>query len=173
MTAAAFAKGFLALEGELTPILVHLVRSDKGTTEMLDTSDQATKFMAKVKHKLHDIIRTDREFTDEDIQKLVPTKSTSLLNAIKKVKNPRQMCAKLSGHVHSLTEQLKEMLNSNAHKPQDPFLYHDETLELMTHRWYKLDKDFKLKNGTYDISLIPDIYDSIKYDIQHNRYWAV
>lgn len=31
-------------------------------------------------------------------------------------------------------------------------------------------QDFKLKNDMYDISLIPDIYDSIKYDIQHNRY---
>ncbi|XP_031560139.1 inositol hexakisphosphate and diphosphoinositol-pentakisphosphate kinase 2-like [Actinia tenebrosa] len=61
MTAAAFAKGFLALEGELTPILVHLVRSDKGTTEMLDTSDQATKFMAKYGiYKVNDIQHNSR-----------------------------------------------------------------------------------------------------------------
>ena len=43
-------QGFLALEGELTPILVHLVRSDKSTTEMLDTSDDANKIMAKSVH---------------------------------------------------------------------------------------------------------------------------
>ena len=40
-------KGFLALEGELTPILVHLVRSDKNTTEMLDTSNDAAKILGK------------------------------------------------------------------------------------------------------------------------------
>jgi len=31
MTAAAFAKGFLALEGELTPILVQMVKSGTHT----------------------------------------------------------------------------------------------------------------------------------------------
>lgn len=40
-------QGFLALEGELTPILVHLVRSDKNTTEMLDTSNDAGKILGK------------------------------------------------------------------------------------------------------------------------------
>lgn len=47
-------------------------------------------------------------------------------------------------------------------------LYHSETLELMLRRWAKLEKDFKTKNGRYDISKIPDIYDCIKYDVQHN-----
>ena len=41
------SQGFLALEGELTPILVHLVRSDKNTTEMLDTSCDAAKTLGK------------------------------------------------------------------------------------------------------------------------------
>lgn len=40
-------QGFLALEGELTPVLVHLVRSDKNTTEMLDTSNDAAKILGK------------------------------------------------------------------------------------------------------------------------------
>lgn len=47
-------------------------------------------------------------------------------------------------------------------------LYHSETLDLMLRRWAKLEKDFKTKNGRYDISKIPDIYDCIKYDVQHN-----
>uniref|UniRef100_A0A673I780 Inositol hexakisphosphate and diphosphoinositol-pentakisphosphate kinase n=1 Tax=Sinocyclocheilus rhinocerous TaxID=307959 RepID=A0A673I780_9TELE len=47
-------------------------------------------------------------------------------------------------------------------------LYHSETLELMLRRWSKLEKDFKMKNGRYNISKIPDIYDCIKYDVQHN-----
>lgn len=38
----------------------------------------------------------------------------------------------------------------------------------MLRRWSKLEKDFKMKNGRYNISKIPDIYDCIKYDVQHN-----
>ena len=47
-------------------------------------------------------------------------------------------------------------------------LYHSESWELMIRRWGKLSEDFKLKNAQYDISKIPDIYDCIKYDLQHN-----
>jgi len=36
-------------------------------------------------------------------------------------------------------------------------------------RWGKLEKDFKAK-GSFDISKVPDIYDCIKYDIQHNLH---
>lgn len=52
--------------------------------------------------------------------------------------------------------------------PTDLQLYHSETLELMLQRWSKLERDFRTKNGRYDISKIPDIYDCIKYDSQHN-----
>ena len=48
-------------------------------------------------------------------------------------------------------------------------LYHGESWELLIRRWAKLEKDFKLKSGNYDISKIPDIYDCIKYDLQHNQ----
>ena len=41
MTAAAFAKGFLALEGELTPILVQMVKSGTHTNGLLDNADEA------------------------------------------------------------------------------------------------------------------------------------
>ena len=34
---------------------------------------------------------------------------------------------------------------------------------------FGISQDFKLKSGQFDISLIPDIYDCIKYDVQHNR----
>lgn len=47
-------------------------------------------------------------------------------------------------------------------------LYHSETLELMLQRWSKLERDFRMKNGRYDISKIPDIYDCVKYDVIHN-----
>jgi len=47
-------------------------------------------------------------------------------------------------------------------------LYHGETWELMQRRWGKLIKDFWPTSDVYDISKIPDIYDCIKYDLQHN-----
>ena len=40
----------------------------------------------------------------------------------------------------------------------------------MARRWGKLEKDFCMKNNKYDISKIPDIYDCIKYDLQHNQH---
>lgn len=38
----------------------------------------------------------------------------------------------------------------------------------MLQRWSKLERDFRMKNGRYDISKIPDIYDCVKYDVIHN-----
>lgn len=52
----------------------------------------------------------------------------------------------------------------------DANLYHGETWELMGRRWGKIEKDFCQKNKTFDISKIPDIYDCIKYDLQHNQH---
>lgn len=48
-------------------------------------------------------------------------------------------------------------------------LYHGESWELLIRRWAKLEKDFKMKDGRFDVSKIPDIYDCIKYDLQHNQ----
>jgi len=47
-------------------------------------------------------------------------------------------------------------------------LYHGETWELMHRRWGKLIKDFWPNADVYDISKVPDIYDCVKYDLQHN-----
>ena len=41
-TAAAFAKGFLNLEGPLPPIITSLVRSDEHVTALLDDSSAAS-----------------------------------------------------------------------------------------------------------------------------------
>lgn len=52
----------------------------------------------------------------------------------------------------------------------DAILYHGETWELMGRRWGKIEKDFCTKQKRFDISKIPDIYDCIKYDLQHNNH---
>nr|XP_033785057.1 inositol hexakisphosphate and diphosphoinositol-pentakisphosphate kinase 2 isoform X2 [Geotrypetes seraphini] len=166
MTAAAFAKGLLALEGELTPILVQMVKSANMNGLLDSDSDSLSSCQHRVKARLHEILQRDREFTPEDYEKLTPTESTSLIKSMHIIKNPVKTCDKVYCLIQSLTSQIRQRMEDP--KSTDIQLYHSETLELMLRRWAKLEKDFKTKNDRYDISKIPDIYDCIKYDVQHN-----
>uniref|UniRef100_A0A672LG78 Inositol hexakisphosphate and diphosphoinositol-pentakisphosphate kinase n=1 Tax=Sinocyclocheilus grahami TaxID=75366 RepID=A0A672LG78_SINGR len=166
MTAAAFAKGLLALEGELTPILVQMVKSANMNGLLDSDSDSLSSCQQKVKARLHEILQKDRDFTPEDYEKLAPTSSTSLVKSMQMIKNPVKTCDKVYSLIQNLTLQIRQRMEDP--KSADMQLYHSETLELMLRRWSKLEKDFKMKNGRYNISKIPDIYDCIKYDVQHN-----
>ncbi|XP_028827377.1 inositol hexakisphosphate and diphosphoinositol-pentakisphosphate kinase 2 isoform X13 [Denticeps clupeoides] len=166
MTAAAFAKGLLALEGELTPILVQMVKSANMNGLLDSDSDSLSSCQQRVKARLHEILQKDRDFTSEDYEKLAPTTSTSLVKSMQLIKNPVKTCDKVYSLIQNLTLQIRQRMEDP--KSADIQLYHSETLELMLRRWAKLEKDFKMKNGRYNISKIPDIYDCIKYDVQHN-----
>ncbi|KAL6106350.1 ppip5k1 [Pungitius sinensis] len=166
MTAAAFAKGLLALEGELTPILVQMVKSANMNGLLDSDSDSLTDCQQKVKARLHEIMQKGQEFTEEDYRKMAPTDSPSLVNSMKVIQDPVQTCDKVYALIQSLNSQIRKRLENP--KSADLQLYHSETLELMLQRWSKLERDFRMKNGRYDISKIPDIYDCIKYDSQHN-----
>uniref|UniRef100_A0A8I3MGI9 Inositol hexakisphosphate and diphosphoinositol-pentakisphosphate kinase n=1 Tax=Canis lupus familiaris TaxID=9615 RepID=A0A8I3MGI9_CANLF len=69
MTAAAFAKGLLALEGELTPILVQMVKSANMNGLLDSDSDSLSSCQQRVKARLHEILQKDRDFTAEDYEK--------------------------------------------------------------------------------------------------------
>ncbi|XP_067829596.1 inositol hexakisphosphate and diphosphoinositol-pentakisphosphate kinase 2 isoform X5 [Heptranchias perlo] len=166
MTAAAFAKGLLALEGELTPILVQMVKSANMNGLLDSNSNSLSSCQHRVKARLHEIMQKDQDFTEEDYTKLAPTGSASLINSMKLIQNPVNTCDRVYSLVQSLTSQIKKRLEDP--KSADLQLYHSETLELMLQRWSKLERDFRMKSGRYDISKIPDIYDCIKYDVQHN-----
>ncbi|XP_071996329.1 inositol hexakisphosphate and diphosphoinositol-pentakisphosphate kinase 2 isoform X8 [Engystomops pustulosus] len=166
MTAAAFAKGLLALEGELTPILVQMVKSANMNGLLDSDSDSLSSCQHRVKARLHEILQRDRDFSSEDYEKLTPTGSISQIKSMQIIKNPVKTCDKVYSLIQSLTSQIRQRMEDP--KYADIQLYHSETLELMLRRWCKLEKDFKTKNGRYDISKIPDIYDCIKYDVQHN-----
>ncbi|XP_078388483.1 inositol hexakisphosphate and diphosphoinositol-pentakisphosphate kinase 2 isoform X1 [Cetorhinus maximus] len=166
MTAAAFAKGLLALEGELTPILVQMVKSANMNGLLDSNSNPLSSCQHRVKARLHEIMQKDQVFTEEDYTKLAPTGSASLINSIKLIQNPVNTCDRVYSLVQSLTFQIKKRLEDP--KSADLQLYHSETLELMLQRWSKLERDFRMKSGRYDISKVPDIYDCIKYDVQHN-----
>ncbi|XP_076877612.1 inositol hexakisphosphate and diphosphoinositol-pentakisphosphate kinase 1 isoform X2 [Brachyhypopomus gauderio] len=170
MTAAAFAKGLLALEGELTPILVQMVKSANMNGLLDSDSDSLTDCHQRVKARLHDVMQKDQDFS-EDYQKLAPTGSPSLINSMKTIQNPVRTCDKVHALIQSLTRQIRSRLEDP--KSANLQLYHSETLELMLQRWSKLERDFRMKSGRYDISKIPDIYDCVKYDTQHNGSLAL
>ncbi|XP_077993312.1 inositol hexakisphosphate and diphosphoinositol-pentakisphosphate kinase 2-like [Glandiceps talaboti] len=165
MTAAAFTKGMLALEGELTPILVQMVKSAH-TNGLLDFDKDSLSVQAKVKQKLSELMRLDKVFSEGSMEELAPTGSKSLVDSISLVGNPVEKCENVFRLIKYLIQQIKQRMEDPKYK--DTMLYHNETLDLMLKRWAKLDKDFQMKNGLFDISKIPDIYDCIKYDCLHN-----
>ncbi|XP_035888339.1 inositol hexakisphosphate and diphosphoinositol-pentakisphosphate kinase 1 isoform X11 [Phyllostomus discolor] len=166
MTAAAFAKGLLALEGELTPILVQMVKSANMNGLLDSDGDSLSSCQHRVKAQLHHILQRDAPFGPEDYEQLAPTGSTALLNSMAIIQNPVKVCDEVFALIENLTRQIQERMQDP--KSVDLQLYHSETLELMLQRWSKLERDFRQKSGRYDISKIPDIYDCVKYDVQHN-----
>ncbi|XP_013386864.1 inositol hexakisphosphate and diphosphoinositol-pentakisphosphate kinase 2 isoform X1 [Lingula anatina] len=165
MTAAAFTKGLLALEGELAPVLVQMVKS-ADTNGLLDEDREAAKYQNKIKAKLKQILNEDKDFEEEDIQQLCED-SQSIRTALMFIKNPRQMCKRIHALIQKLTGRIKQLKADP--RTRGKTLYHNETWELMQRRWGKLERDFHQRSGLFDISKLPDIYDCIKYDLQHNQ----
>ncbi|KJH51106.1 histidine acid phosphatase [Dictyocaulus viviparus] len=167
MTAAAFAKGMLALEGELTPILMQMVKS-ANTDGLLDDDCHARDFQSELKGYLHQALQVDREWTPEDYQALNPDGLKSINNAMEFIRNPKKMCHEIAGYV----EQMCNIIKHNKHSKPHRTLYLNETWDLAEQRWGKELREFRRENKLgdveYDISKIPDIYDNIKYDMEHN-----
>ncbi|TGZ59401.1 hypothetical protein CRM22_009096 [Opisthorchis felineus] len=166
MTAAAFAKGFLALEGELPPILVQMVKS-ANTNGLLDNDNDCRHYQHMVKRRIKDVMSKSTDFTEEDIEALVPTSAKSLVNAMRYVGNPRAACDRLLAYVKKLGARLLTLATCRESRTSIN-LYQGESWELLLRRWGKLWKDFRGTGEEYDLSKISDIYDNIKYDLQHN-----
>ncbi|KAE9552296.1 hypothetical protein FO519_004482 [Halicephalobus sp. NKZ332] len=171
MTAAAFAKGLLALEGELTPILMQMVKSSN-TDGLLNDDFNARQFQSDLKSFLHSALQVDRDFSQEDYLALNPSGLKSISNAMDFIKNPYKMCHEITGYVQKMVEIIRWHKENNPNKT----LYLNETWELAESRWAKELREFRVSkrdnNGApyidFDISKIPDIYDNIKYDLEHN-----
>ncbi|CAF1051721.1 unnamed protein product [Adineta ricciae] len=165
MTAAAFAKGLLALDGELAPILVQMVKS-ANTNGLLDNDVDSTKEQQKVKQTLHDLLAKDRDFNQEDYDKIAPTRSRSFTSSMDFIKNPVVICRKILEYIHEMTV----LIRTHVFKGESTTLFHSETWDLCLRRWLKLEKDFyNIQKDKFNISKVPDIYDSIKYDLLHNK----
>uniref|UniRef100_A0A0N5CB37 Inositol hexakisphosphate and diphosphoinositol-pentakisphosphate kinase n=1 Tax=Strongyloides papillosus TaxID=174720 RepID=A0A0N5CB37_STREA len=166
-TAAAFAKGLLALEGELTPIMMQMVKSSN-TDGLLNDDFNAREFQNELKGYLHSILQVDRDFTQEDYEKLNPNNLRSINHAMEFIKNPFKMCVEIAGYV----ERMCNIIKSNKLRNPTKSLYLNESWNLAERRWGKELTEFRKINKEggieFDISKIPDIYDNIKYDMEHN-----
>lgn len=59
-----------------------------------------------VKQRLHDTMQVDREFTEEDVERLNPTGAASIEQAMRFIKNPLRACE----HVFELIQQLTAVI---------------------------------------------------------------
>ncbi|KAJ8546082.1 hypothetical protein K7X08_018665 [Anisodus acutangulus] len=192
MSAAAFAKGLLDLEGQLTPILVSLVSKD---SSMLDGLENASIEMEDAKARLNDIITSgtrthhnngsaekpwmaDGAGLPPDASELLP----KLVKFTKKVTEQVRILAK------DEDEELAEASPYDVIPPYDQakalgktnidvdriaagLPCGNEGFLLMYARWRKLDRDlYNERKDRFDITQIPDVYDSCKYDLLHNSH---
>uniref|UniRef100_A0A1I8GT54 Inositol hexakisphosphate and diphosphoinositol-pentakisphosphate kinase n=1 Tax=Macrostomum lignano TaxID=282301 RepID=A0A1I8GT54_9PLAT len=178
-TAAAFAKGFLDLEGPLTPILVQMVKS-ANTDGLLDSgASEWRRFMAVVKARIQACLSCDREWNEADLQRIAPTGATSVLRAMYRIGNPARACKRMSACMEAICGKLAQLAEHQQQQHQK-LLYHGESIDLALGRWRKLAKDFHQSNvcptgdavngeSRFAFSKVPDIYDNIKYDLLHNQ----
>eukprot|EP00026_Physarum_polycephalum_P001326 Phypoly_transcript_01327.p1 GENE.Phypoly_transcript_01327~~Phypoly_transcript_01327.p1 ORF type:complete len:930 (+),score=150.02 Phypoly_transcript_01327:110-2791(+) len=171
MTAAAYTKGLLNLEGELTPILVSLVQhTDKLLEKMSFTVDPesvlANEKWDEVKDRLHSFMHSDKNVDEEFIKQAVPTGAAPLVAALKAIGNPMESLRKVYNLVLQLISEIERKW-SHAERNQLQ-LCQGELLSGMLDRWRKLAHEFHQKEK-FDTRKVPDIYDCIKYDYLHNQ----
>ncbi|CAO2182712.1 unnamed protein product [Urochloa humidicola] len=191
MSAAAFAKGLLDLEGELTPILVSLVSKD---SSMLDGLQDGTIDINEAKVQLHDIITSSKVANCNE-----PVEFPWMVDGAGVPKNAAQLLTNLAELTKQITAQVKKLSDdedekkaaSDSDSPNYPYDQAkalgkaeidmdrisaglpcgSESFLLMFARWKKLERDlYNERKKRFDTTQIPDIYDSCKYDLLHNSH---
>ncbi|KAF0917120.1 hypothetical protein E2562_016925 [Oryza meyeriana var. granulata] len=189
MSAAAFAKGLLDLEGELTPILVSLVSKD---SSMLDGLQDGTIEINEAKARLHDIILSPKVANGEPLEFPWMVDGAGVPpNAAKLLTNLAQLTKEITAQVKMLSDDEDEEAATNSDSPSHPYDQAkalgktaididriaaglpcgSESFLLMFARWKKLERDlYNERKKRFDTTQIPDIYDSCKYDLLHNSH---
>ncbi|KAK4488466.1 hypothetical protein RD792_004230 [Penstemon davidsonii] len=191
MSAAAFAKGLLDLEGPLTPILVSLVSKD---SSMLDGLDNASIEMDEAKARLNEIITSAKKASHSNgsLEKPwmvdgagLPTNASELLPKLVKLtkkvteqvrllaKDENEELAETSSGVITPYDQAKALgkTNIDVDRIAAGLPCGSEGFLLMFARWRKLQRDlYNERKERFDITQIPDVYDSCKYDLLHNAH---
>ncbi|XAR71222.1 Diphosphoinositol-pentakisphosphate kinase [Bertholletia excelsa] len=192
MSAAAFAKGLLDLEGQLTPILVSLVSKD---SSMLDGLDNASIEMEEAKARLNEIITSGPKAIHSNGSSDTPW----MVDGVGLPPNASELLPKLVQLTKKVTEQVKllakdedeELAKTASYDVIPPYDQAkalgktnidvdriaaglpcgSEGFLLMYARWRKLERDlYNERKERFDITQIPDVYDSCKYDLLHNAH---
>lgn len=192
MSAAAFAKGLLDLEGQLTPILVSLVSKD---SSMLDGLDNASIEIKEAKARLNEIITSGTKAVHNSN---LPEKPW-MVDGAGLPPNASEILPKLVKLTKKVTEQVRllamdedeELAETSAYDIIPPYDQAralgktnidvdriaaglpcgSEGFLLMFARWRKLERDlYNERKMRFDITQIPDVYDSCKYDLLHNAH---
>ncbi|XP_072956331.1 inositol hexakisphosphate and diphosphoinositol-pentakisphosphate kinase VIP2-like isoform X1 [Typha angustifolia] len=192
MSAAAFAKGLLDLEGQLTPILVSLVSKD---SSMLDGLEDASIEMDEAKARLNEIIISESKAANSNGSVQFPW----MVDGAGLPANASQLLPKMAKLTKKITEQVKLLAQDEDEKLAMTSSYSvlppydqakalgmtiidvariaaglpcgSEGFLLMFARWKKLERDlYNERKDRFDITQIPDVYDSCKYDLLHNAH---
>ncbi|KAI4998592.1 inositol hexakisphosphate and diphosphoinositol-pentakisphosphate kinase VIP2-like isoform X1 [Hordeum vulgare subsp. vulgare] len=189
MSAAAFAKGLLDLEGQLTPILVSLVSKD---SSMLDGLEDASIEMDEAKARLHEIIISNTKANNTNGSVEFPW----MVDGAGLPPNASELLPKMAKLTKQVTAQVKLLAEDEDEKLAltSSFSRYDqakalgkttidvariaaglpcgsESFLLMFARWKKLERDlYNERKDRFDITQIPDVYDSCKYDLVHNAH---
>ena len=107
-TAAAFAKGLLELEGQLTPILASLVTVEEKDRQMLDREGnrEIKQEMDRCKEHLH-LLQNDQEITEEIAQIIAPDSTNAYKKSLLKLKNPVKALQRMHALIGLLCDQLR------------------------------------------------------------------
>uniref|UniRef100_A0A0E0JPG5 Inositol hexakisphosphate and diphosphoinositol-pentakisphosphate kinase n=1 Tax=Oryza punctata TaxID=4537 RepID=A0A0E0JPG5_ORYPU len=178
MSAAAFAKGLLDLEGELTPILVSLVSKD---SSMLDGLQDGTIEINEAKARLHNIILSSKVANGEPVEFPWMVDGAGVPpNAAKLLTNLAQLTKEITAQVKLLSDDEDEEAATNSDSPSHPYDQAkalgktaidmdriaaglpcgSESFLLMFARWKKLERDlYNERKNALD-----------RYDLLHNSH---
>lgn len=111
-TAAAFTKGLLELEGQLTPILASLVMVEEKNRQMLDRGGnfEIKEDMDRCKQRL-DHLQVDQDMTEELVQLVAPGATAALRAALFSLGNPLRTLRRMHELITEITVQLSCLCN--------------------------------------------------------------
>ncbi|VAH64695.1 unnamed protein product [Triticum turgidum subsp. durum] len=191
MSAAAFAKGLLDLEGDLTPILVSLVSKD---SSMLDGLQDGTIEISEAKAQLHDIIISSKVANGGDpagFPWMVDGADVST-NAAQLLTDLAELTKEITSQVKRLSDDENEEVATDSDLPNHPYdqakaLWRteidmdriaaglpcgSESFLLMFARWKKLERDLynERKKGALTLHRFPIYMTLARYDLLHNSH---
>nr|CAB3474444.1 unnamed protein product [Digitaria exilis] len=157
MSAAAFAKGLLDLEGELTPILVSLVSKD---SSMLDGLQDGAVGINEAKAQLHDIITSSKTANFNE-----PVEFPWMVDGAGVPKNAVQLLTNLAELTKQITAQVKMLSDDEDEKAAiDSPNHHYDQAKALGKAEIDMDRALTLRRFLIYMTL------ASRYDLLHNSH---